>query len=159
MIMNIERIKNLLKSVAPKPLLVYGKTTPGTFYPAIKPLHDGDFVKIDLDDNTGLTNEEQEMTRIDHAKEARRALRAAAETPSDVETVADPWILSAQVHATLALVEQQRIANLIALWQGSPAQDARNALVAYREHENSEQGGWFEFHPEINAALGIGVSE
>ena len=55
------------------------------------------------------------MTRIDHAKEARRALRAAAETPSDVETVADPWILSAQVHATLALVEQQRIANLIAL--------------------------------------------
>lgn len=48
------------------------------------------------------------MTRIDHANEARRALRAAAETPSDVETVADPWILLAQVHATLALVEQQR---------------------------------------------------
>ena len=106
------------------------------------------------------------MTRIDHAKEARRALRAAAETPSDVEPVADPWILSAQVHATLALVEQQRIANLIALATTSevilseqPAQDARNALVAYREHENSEQGGWFEFHPEIAAALGIGVSE
>ena len=31
MTMNIERIKKLLKSVAPKPLLVYGKDTPGTF--------------------------------------------------------------------------------------------------------------------------------
>ena len=31
--MNIERIKNLLKSVATKPSLVWGKATPGTFYP------------------------------------------------------------------------------------------------------------------------------
>lgn len=47
MTMIIERIKNLLKSVAPKPLLVYGKATPGTFYPASKPLHDGDFVDLE----------------------------------------------------------------------------------------------------------------
>ncbi|WP_323986248.1 hypothetical protein [Microbacterium plantarum] len=52
--------------------------------------------------------------RMDHAAEARRALRAAAEDPADIEGT-DPWLLAAQVHATLALVEQQRIANLIAL--------------------------------------------
>ncbi len=94
------------------------------------------------------------MTRIDHAKEARRALRAAAETPSDVETVADPWILSAQVHATLALVEQQRIANLIALWQGSPV------LGEYvLEGTDSLFSELDQLNPEIAAALGIGVSE
>ena len=46
--MNIKRIKNLLKSVAPKPLLVWGKDTPGTFYPA-----------SDFDDITGLNKEVQ----------------------------------------------------------------------------------------------------
>lgn len=61
------------------------------------------------------------MTTIDHAAEARKALNAAIEVPADVEAAADPWLLAAQVHATLALVEaqreaneHQRIANLIA---------------------------------------------
>lgn len=53
--------------------------------------------------------------RIDHAAESRAALAAAAATPADAEVLADPWLLAAQVHATLALVEQQRIANIIAL--------------------------------------------
>ena len=92
------------------------------------------------------------MTRIDHAKEARRALRAAAETPSDVETVADPWILSAQVHATLALVEQQRIANLIALWQGSPVlgEYVPEGVDAVLTRKGS-------LNPEMADALGIEV--
>ena len=95
------------------------------------------------------------MTRIDHAKEARRALRAAAETPSDVETVADPWILSAQVHVTLALVEQQRIANLIALAFGS-ADDADAKQILY-EDVADDFGPSYALRPEIAAALGIEV--
>ena len=70
---------------------------------------------------------------------------------SDVETVADPWILSAQVHATLAIVEQQRIANLIALWQGSPVLGEYVLDALFSELD--------QLKPEIAAALGIGVSE
>lgn len=53
--------------------------------------------------------------RIDHAAEAEKH-REYAESPGPGDpTLATNWLLSAQVHATLALVEQQRIANLIAL--------------------------------------------
>lgn len=55
--------------------------------------------------------------RIDHVAEAREHLQAAKENPADATLHTDPWLLAAQVHATLALVEQQRIANLIAYWQ------------------------------------------
>lgn len=56
--------------------------------------------------------------RIDHAAIARERLHTAAQWlssagRSDLGQVAN--ILAAQGHATLALVEQQRIANLIAL--------------------------------------------
>ena len=50
--------------------------------------------------------------RIDHAAEALRALEGAG----DGRNFATDASAAAQVHATLALVEQQRIANLIALW-------------------------------------------
>lgn len=53
--------------------------------------------------------------RIDHVAEAHTALTAAQKNPADADVIVDPWLLAAQVHATLALVEQQRIANLIAL--------------------------------------------
>ena len=48
--------------------------------------------------------------RIDHAAEARERIDAAARHPGAVSTA-----ILAQAEATLALVEQQRIANLIAL--------------------------------------------
>ena len=57
--------------------------------------------------------------RIDHAAEARTVLKLASRDVSENtalqtgEYKAD-MIATAQVHATLALVEQQRIANLIA---------------------------------------------
>lgn len=51
--------------------------------------------------------------RIDHAAEALRVLEGAW----DGRNVATDAPLVAQVHATLALVEQQRIANIIALGQ------------------------------------------
>ncbi|KTS90689.1 hypothetical protein NS183_07860 [Microbacterium testaceum] len=53
--------------------------------------------------------------RIDHAAEARAALKAAQMNPADADVITDPWLLAAQVHAALAGVEQQRIANRIAL--------------------------------------------
>jgi len=72
------------------------------------------------------------MTTIDHAAEARKletnawarggidgdALIRRPEERRDI-------IASAQVHATLALVEQQRIANLIALFS-LPTKDAED---------------------------------
>jgi len=53
--------------------------------------------------------------RTDHAAEAiRHRDYAESPGPGDPQLAAN-WLLSAQVHATLALVEQQRIANLIAI--------------------------------------------
>lgn len=60
--------------------------------------------------------------RIDHASWAREYIRAAQNAFDDdvtIEARDEPTVAEnialAQVHATLALVEQQRIANLIAL--------------------------------------------
>lgn len=54
------------------------------------------------------------MSELDHVKRATNLITYVSETElmSDVASVS---ISAAQVHATLALVEQQRIANLIAL--------------------------------------------
>ena len=64
--------------------------------------------------------------------------------------------------ATLAIVEQLRISNLIALGYGGDEadcdqarSDARAALVEWHAHEDPEMGGWPEIRPEIAAALGI----
>ena len=71
--------------------------------------------------------------RIDHAAEARTALSSAAEKPADASVVTDPWLLAAQVHATLALVEQKRIANLIAIYsaQGPVESDYEAAGIDF----------------------------
>ena len=76
----------------------------------------------------------------------------------------DRCFAAAQVHSLLALVEQQRIANLIALGSvergvlvlsQQPAFDARSTLVEYREHDDPDLGGWLELRPEIKTALNI----
>ncbi|MGW9345557.1 hypothetical protein ACWGR3_28810 [Streptomyces albidoflavus] len=61
------------------------------------------------------------MTRIDHAAEAKRLAGIVVESddPKVVTLQVVANTIGAQVHATLALVEQQRIANLIALSQGT----------------------------------------
>ena len=91
--------------------------------------------------------------RIDHAAEASISLG---------ESHALIGIARAQVHATLAIVEQLRISNLIALGYGDSEagtdqarSDARAALVNWHAHEDPEMGGWQEIRPEIAAALGI----
>ena len=97
--------------------------------------------------------------RIDHAAEAQRFLAKSTSvwgSPSDV-------LAGAQVHATLAIVEQLRIGNLIALGGYGDSEagtdqarsDARVALVEWHAHEDPEMGGWPEIRPEIAAALGI----
>ena len=90
--------------------------------------------------------------RIDHAAEAQRLLHQWSREAMPV----------AQVHATLAVVEQLRISNLIALGYGDSEagtdqarSDARAALVDWHAHEDPEMGGWPEIRPDIAAALGI----
>lgn len=88
--------------------------------------------------------------QIDHAAEARRALAAATETPAE-GVVSDPWLLAAQVHATLALVEQQRIANLLALAQFEWGTDG-NRLFTKGEFA-------MELRTEASTLLGFGKKE
>ena len=90
--------------------------------------------------------------RIDHAAEAQRLLHQWSREAMPV----------AQVHATLAIAEQLRINNLIALGYGGDEADcdqaradARAALVNWHAHEDPEMGGWPEIRPDIAAALGI----
>lgn len=95
--------------------------------------------------------------RIDHVAQALRD-RDYAESPGPGDpTLATNWLLSAQVHATLALVEQQRIANLIALATGvdviSGHGIARMASNEAHRHLVSDPNG--EFLPKIREALGM----
>ena len=96
--------------------------------------------------------------QIDHPAEAREAL----EMPTSVWGSPSEMLAGAQVHATLAIVEQLRIGNLIALGYGGDEADcdqaradARAALVNWHAHEDPEMGGWPEIRPDIAAALGI----
>ena len=100
--------------------------------------------------------------RIDHAAEAQKVLAM----PTSVWGSPSEMLAGAQVHASLALVEQLRIGNLIALGYGGDEADcdqaradARAALVNWHAHEDPEMGGWPEIRPDIAAALGIDHDE
>ena len=113
------------------------------------------------------------MTRIDHATEARTLLtQSYAFTSSDMvlhtgETKADV-IAQAHVHATLALVEQQRIANLIAMASMADDDSKHEVAAGVLGHEavwtlatTKMIGPDDEFEivrPDIAAALGIEVA-
>lgn len=98
--------------------------------------------------------------RIDHAAVAREYIAWAHDVQENEGTtdrsVTDLALL-AQAEATLALVEQQRIANLIALGYGhtSPSGDvvgdARRALVERRSADHHQ------LRPDVAGALGIEV--
>ena len=94
--------------------------------------------------------------RIDHAAEARKHIDWAHEQQSVEgcweDSVRD-YALIAQAEATLALVEQQRIANLIALTKETfAAHEANEALGAFASAKFGEQIG---LRPDVAAALGI----
>jgi len=71
--------------------------------------------------------------RTDHAAKAKRILEAGLEAGRQYHPAVE--YAHAQVHATLALVEQQRIANLIAVAQmeGGPHKDVNNWTVAVKD--------------------------
>jgi len=105
--------------------------------------------------------------RIDHAAEARKHLGWVGEFD---EGDSQDWPLVnatvAQVHATLALVEQQRIANLIALAAGRSDSfeealpilydEAAAALMEFVQSGGSQVSGPEEF-PEIRREIREGL--
>ncbi|MFT4281212.1 hypothetical protein [Microbacterium sp.] len=70
--------------------------------------------------------------RIDHAAEARRlaSMIVEGDDPTIVTMQAMVNTVGAQVHATLALLEQQRIANLISLMQMQTECDENTEMLA-----------------------------
>lgn len=89
--------------------------------------------------------------RIDHAAEAVALLNLAV----TAQHQGDPrhLIAAAHVHATLALIEQQRIANLVALAKETfAAHEASEALGTFATAKPGERIG---LRPDIAAALGI----
>lgn len=92
--------------------------------------------------------------RIDHAAEAIKH-RDYAESPGPGDPqLATNWLISAQVHATLALVEQQRIANLIAIGQFShDAEDDTRFYIGLAGSEAAyvEAAGALGIKPEVSS--------
>jgi hypothetical protein len=81
--------------------------------------------------------------RIDHAAEARQIVEAFhAPSPEGAQMITE-----AQVHATLALVEQQRIANIIALSVPQQTVPASVRIPSWDEK--------LQLRPEIAEALGL----
>ena len=105
--------------------------------------------------------------RIDHAAEAvgLLALAVAAQHQGDPRHL----IAAAHVHATLAVAEQARIANLVALAKlagrdedvheevAAAAYGALNAMIHYQDVPNGHMGPdeVAALRPDIAAALGI----
>ena len=101
--------------------------------------------------------------RIDHAAKASQCIAWAHEWQLEGSTETTHALI-AQTHATLALVEQQRIANLIALANAHHASKSYDdfevarhatvyALIDYRWHGPDDVRPIV--HPNISAALGI----
>ena len=103
------------------------------------------------------------MTRIDHAAEAQKVLAM----PASVWGSPSAAIAGAQVNATLAIVEQLRIGNLIALANASHMSEsfddteeaqrqAAYKLIAYRQLDPDDELPVIA--PDIAAALGIDLN-
>ena len=95
--------------------------------------------------------------RIDHAALAAQMARDALSTSrSGAQVIAGILAATAQVHATLALVDQQRIANLIALAGASDSIRARQQAEEVLYQPTPVQAGIdLPLTPDIAAALGI----
>ena len=92
--------------------------------------------------------------RIDHAAEARQHIDWTHDwqgLEGDTPETNLAYALIAQAEATLALVEQQRVANLIALANG----DTHLSTTAYLQLAVELGISPAEFRPDISAALGI----
>lgn len=87
--------------------------------------------------------------RIDHAAEARRLNKLASSVAGDA--AARVVLAAAQVHATLALVEQQRIANLIAVLNA----DMPDGYIVTKVWDQPGERPQEAMRQQITAALGI----
>ena len=86
--------------------------------------------------------------RIDHAAEARSALSGSG----DGRNFATDASVNAVAHALLALVEQQRIANLVAIAHGTDG--ALSTALRDLAYITLGDDG---INPDIASALGIGL--
>lgn len=95
--------------------------------------------------------------RIDHVAEAKAHLDEVADYPPDSAAWAGVRTQCAQAHATLALAEQQRIANLIALAESgrTTVNGARAALAGLYDGSAEEGSAYMALRPDIAAALGV----
>ena len=102
--------------------------------------------------------------RTDRVAAAERLLTylASRDGGPDVTLSAEAVTQAAQVHATLAIAEQLRIANLVALATArhpmlseQVAEDAARTLAVFVPHS---MGGYFHVRPDIAAALGIEIA-
>ena len=94
--------------------------------------------------------------RIDHAAEARKHIDWAHEEQSvegSWEYSVRDYALIAQAEATLALVEQARIANLVGLLKDTFA--SHQALETLSDVATAQSGQLISLRPDIAAALGI----
>ena len=87
--------------------------------------------------------------RVDHAAEAVESLAAAKEW--DTVPEAALLVADAQAHATLALVEQQRVANLIAAMTGGDD----GASVINGPDNRYQDTAWLAWRSDIREGLGL----
>lgn len=92
------------------------------------------------------------MSRIDHAGKARQILAEIPDGATEAETMA--WCAEAQVHAQLAIAEQQRVGNMIALMASAArgVSDQIHSVQAYMEMFN-------RLNPQVSKALGLNEGE
>lgn len=99
-----------------------------------------------------------------HVKEAQKILEhTLSYDVTDDNTTALVNIGAAQIQATLALVEQQRIANLIALLPGIEIPETGGAIaqgdglteVIRKTNHKGREYGIHQLRPEIKEALGL----
>lgn len=96
--------------------------------------------------------------RVDQAARAYGVLRWVSST-SMTSAEATASVMAAQTHATLALVEQQRIANLIALAKvAGRDEDVHEAVAEAAYGALDTLVNTMALHPDIAAALGIEVA-
>lgn len=98
--------------------------------------------------------------RIDHAAEAQRCIEWSRDWQLEegcTETTGITYAILAQAEATLALVEQQRIANLIALAESgrTTVNGARAALSGL--YDGAVEDGSANMHIRADVAVALGI--
>lgn len=98
--------------------------------------------------------------RIDHATQSIR-LAAGCDEIIEAEGATDATLIASMIdahrRAVLALVEQQRLANLIALLKDTFA--SHEALEVLSDVATAQSGQLISLRPDIAAALGIEVRD